>query len=258
MHRFFVPAELAPGGELALPRDEAHHALSVLRLRAGEQVTVLDGVGHEHICEALEVARKSVRLRVLETRLHPPPSFEITLFQCVVKGRAMDNIIQKATELGVQRIVPVLAARTVAHLDDDRAETRVEKWRAIAIEAVKQCGNPWLPRLDPPQPFAQRLAADESFDLALVAALDANARTLRQTVSVATAAGMEAPRSVAIWIGPEGDFTPAEMAGLLARGAQPVTLGPLVLRADTAAIAALALVQHELRAPGPIGEKPRR
>jgi 16S rRNA (uracil1498-N3)-methyltransferase len=248
MHRFFFPVELAPGGELALPKDEAHHAADVLRLRVGEKVGLLDGRGHEHTCEVLEVARRTVRLRVLETRLHPPPPFEITLFQCVVKGRAMDNIIQKATELGVQRIVPVLAERTVSHLDDDRAETRVEKWRAVAVEAVKQCGNPWLPRLGPPQSFTQCLAAGKSFDLSLVAALDANARSVRRAVSAASATGKEAPRCIALWIGPEGDFTPAEMAGLLASGAQPVTLGPLVLRADTAAIAALAVLQHELRA----------
>ncbi len=247
MYRFYYPSAQAHGDELCLPREEAHHAVNVLRVRSGEKVTVLDGAGGVLDCEVLSAARRDVRLRVTGRRITAREPFQLTLVQALLKGKAMDLIVQKATELGVSRIVPVITERTVAHLDEERAESRVEKWQGIAIEAMKQCGNPWLPRINAPTSLRQFLAAKEAFDVSLVASLADPVQSPRTVLSALPPLHKVGSRSVAVWIGPEGDFTPAEMAALRESGVQPITLGPLVLRAETAAICALAVVGAELR-----------
>jgi len=145
MHRFYLPPEQCQSKALILDGREAHHALHVLRVQSGERVTVLDGVGQECLCEVQGRTRDQVQLAVVEKRFVPPLPYGITLLQALPKGKLIEAIIQKATELGAVRIVPILSARVVAHLDSKESPTRALKWQLVAIEAIKQSGQPGFP-----------------------------------------------------------------------------------------------------------------
>jgi 16S rRNA (uracil1498-N3)-methyltransferase len=171
----------------------------------------------------------------------------ITIFQALTKSKSMDWIIQKATELGAHRIVPITAARSVVHIEPGDAAQRVEKWMASAVEAAKQCGSAWLPRLELPLSLRQAIDRGKSCELKLVASLQTGANHARRCFDQFHAAHGRPPASVAVWVGPEGDFAPEEIELLLRAGVLPFTLGTLTLRSETAAVAALAIVNHETR-----------
>ena len=219
--------------------------MRVLRLGPGDGVTLLDGAGVEARGSIIAADKRAVRVAVRERIVHPPLHCEVTLLQALPKGRLMDSIVEKATELGVSRIVPLLTEHTVSRPDEDHAASKLEKWQTTALEAVKQCGNPWLPRVEAPVSFVDFLRRNERFDLALVASLHPGARSMRAVFAEFQAREGRRPASVAVWVGPEGDFTPQEIAALVSSGVQPITLGRLVLRCDTAAVTTLALALNE-------------
>jgi 16S rRNA (uracil1498-N3)-methyltransferase len=247
MHRFYLPPALCLGTELTLAGPEAHHATDVLRLRRGDHVTVLNGAGDEFACEIIEEARRLMRLRVMHSRHSPPTPWQITLAQAVPKGKAMEWLLQKATELGVSRIVPLLTERTVPQLGG-QAEGKLAKWQAITQEALKQCGLPWLPQLEAPMDLRVFLDRNERFDLSLVAALQPNCPHARAVFDNFQQAHQHPPARICVWIGPEGDFTPQELDRILRAGAQAITLGPQVLRSETAALYCLSVLSYELQA----------
>jgi 16S rRNA (uracil1498-N3)-methyltransferase len=245
MHRFYLPPAECSSATLTLRDREAHHGAQVLRLQPGERVAVLDGAGSQLDCEVTQVSRKEIRLAVRDRIRAPRAGCELTLMQAIVKGKTMETIVEKATELGVTRIVPLLTERVVSHLDSERAESKQAKWQVIAIEAIKQCGSPWLPRIEPPATIQHALKYSEGCDLAIVGSLRGDAKHLRQWIEPLAREGRK-PRAGCVWIGPEGDFTNGELDTIEAAGARPITLGTLVLRADTAAISSLAVLRHEL------------
>lgn len=245
MHRFHAPPESCRGDAIRLDGEEARHATQVLRLRTGDAATVLDGAGGEVRCVLAEATRRDVILTVKERIAHPMPAVAITLFQAIPKGKTMEWIVEKATELGAAAIVPVLTARTVVRVDEKDAATKRPRWERAAIEAVKQCGNPWLPRLAAPATLPEASALAPDADLKLVASLEPSARRADGYLEEFRVRTGRQPRNIAVWIGPEGDFTPAEYAALAATGVRPLSLGGLVLRCETAAIAALAILLHE-------------
>ncbi|MCC6820859.1 MAG: 16S rRNA (uracil(1498)-N(3))-methyltransferase [Verrucomicrobia subdivision 3 bacterium] len=247
MHRFYIPPEQCRDAVIELTDTEAHHALRVLRLQTGERVTVLDGVGQELLCKVRTAARHTVTLAVLHRNTSPPLPCQITLLQAVPKAKAMDYIIQKATELGAARVVPILSERTVIQLDGEDAADKAEKWQQIAIESIKQCGSPWLTKIEPPVTLKNYLARREKFDLPLIASLQDAVRHPREFIQHFRDEHNRLPTTAGVWIGPEGDFSPAEMNVLKAAGALPMTLGRLVLRSDTAAIYSLSVLHYELQ-----------
>jgi 16S rRNA (uracil1498-N3)-methyltransferase len=251
MHRFYLPPAQCLDRTLLLAGREAHHARDVLRLRRGERVTVLDGAGHEFLCDVEDDDRSRVGVTVAETRTHPPPPCRITLLQAIPKGKLIESIIQKATELGAFRIVPLLSERVVAHLDGKDAGRKAEKLQSVAIEAIKQCGSPWLPQVERPLTPEEFLARNETFELPFIASLQSGSRPAREYFRAFHAQHRRHPDSVSIWIGPEGDFTPAETATVQSHGAVPITLGRLVLRTDTAAVYCLSILNYELQSPPP-------
>ena len=245
MHRFHLPPPQCQGPVLTLTGAEAHHALDVLRIKVGEPVVILDGAGREFSCVVRSRDRKAVTLAVGQTQSSPAPVCRVTLVQAVPKGKLIETIIQKATELGVFRVIPLLSERVVMRLEDEAVNHKVEKWRHTAIEAIKQCGQRWLPRVEPPIALPALLARRENFDLSLVGSLQGDARHPREYF------GSPQPAAIRIWIGPEGDFTDGELAAIRGAGARPISLGPLVLRSDTAAFYALSIISYELQAwPG--------
>ncbi len=251
MHRFYLPPEQCQEPTLFLTGREAHHARDVLRIGRGERITVLDGAGRELVCEVQEHDHDEVRLTVCEAHCHPATPGQITLLQAVPKGKIMEAIIQKATELGAFRIVPVLSERVVAQLDEQDATRKAAKWQVTAVEAIKQCGAAWLPRVEPPMTPSQFLARNESFELPLMASLAVGSRPAREYFRDFHTEHGRMPSSVCIWVGPEGDFTPAETEAIIAHGALPITLGRLILRTETAAIYCLSVLNYELQPPSP-------
>ncbi len=254
MHRFYIPPEDSRGETLTLTDREAHHAARVLRLKPGDRVTVLDGVGTEFLCDVRDVRRASVELGVAGRKRIPAHACQITLLQAIPKGKIIEDIIEKATELGVSRIVPVLSERVATRLDAAGCAEKQEKWRWVAIEAIKQCGAAWLPQVDAPASVPEFLERGEPFELPLLAALQGERQSVRQSFEKFRAERGRLPASVCVWVGPEGDFTPAEVAAIRRAGAQPITLGRLVLRCETAALFCLAVFNHELQAgdDGPV------
>jgi 16S rRNA (uracil1498-N3)-methyltransferase len=235
MHRFHLPNLQLP----TLTGDEAHHATHVLRLKLGDTVSVFDGRGREAQCRIEKVGKDSVRLAILQHSGTPPLPCRITLAQAIPK-KNMNLIVQKATELGVATIVPLVSERTVVKLDDDAG--KLARWREIALESCKQCGNNWLPEIQPPQKVRDFLASPGAFDLKLIGSLQPDAKPLKKIL-----AEPSHPASVLVLIGPEGDFTPAELGLAKSAGCLPLSLGPLVLRADTAALYVLSILHHELQ-----------
>lgn len=244
--RAHAPAATADAAEIRLTPEESHHLVTVNRCSRGDPVTVFDGRGREWLTACVDPSKTGAVLRVKESRLAPPRPHAITLGQALPKGSTMDEIVRQATEVGAARIVPLLSERTQVHLDGDRAARKVEKWRTTAVEAAKQCGNPWLPEISPIESYAGFVSAAGDQDLKLIASLHAGTTTLKKTLAGYAAKHGHAPRKVLWLIGPEGDFSPAEMTAAITAGFQPITLGPLVLRSDTAAIYALSILSHEL------------
>jgi 16S rRNA (uracil1498-N3)-methyltransferase len=251
MHRFYLPPEQCREPTLFLAGREAHHARHVLRIHRGERITVLDGAGQEFVCEVQEYVQDKARLTVSERRFHPAAPGQITLLQAVPKGKIMEAIIQKATELGAFRIVPVLSERVVAQLDEADAARKAAKWRMTAVEAIKQCGSAWLPRVEPPVTPSQFLARNADFELPLIASLETGSRPARECFRDFHAKRGRMPGSICVWVGPEGDFTPAETEAIKSHGALPITLGQLILRTETAAIYCLSVLNYELQSPSP-------
>jgi len=248
MHRFFVPPNECRSNEILLTGGEAHQALHVLRLQRGESVVVLDGAGAQHACEIAECRRNNVRLTVVQRTVAPPPQSAITLLQAVPKGKIIEAIIQKATELGVSRVVPLLSQRVTTKLEEESADKKKEKWQAVAVEAIKQCGSAWLPKIEAPITPQDFLGRQEEFDLTLIGSLQPGSRHAREYFQSFIDQNHHTPRSIGIWIGPEGDFTTEEVAAAQMGGALPITMGPLVLRVETAAIYSLSIVNYELQA----------
>ena len=236
--RVYVEAELTAGSTLDLPADTASHLAKVLRARAGDELILFNGDGRE--CNgAIEAVRGSrVAASVGDSRQVDRESpLSITLVQCVPRGDRMDFIVQKATELGVARIVPVLSQRSVVRLDKAQAESKVIHWRAVAVSACEQCGRNRLPVIEAAQPLLNYLGESvPGSQLRLV---------LEPESAPHDPLGASALEVVAaeIAIGPEGGFAPDELEAFRVAEFSPVSLGPRVLRTETAAIAALVWLQ---------------
>jgi 16S rRNA (uracil1498-N3)-methyltransferase len=251
MRRFFLPPAQCHAERLELTGGEAHHAADVLRVKPGETAAILDGAGGEFLCRIHSVARKKIILDVESRARDPAPACRITLVQAIPKGQIFEAIVQKATELGVGRVVPLLSERVAVRLDGRAAEQKREKWRQTAVEAIKQCGQRWLPEIALPVRPPAWLAQGEKFDLDLLGSLQEDRRHAREYFVAFERRRERRPASVCLWIGPEGDFSPAEVEAIRKAGALPITLGPLVLRSETAAIFALSIINYELQATAP-------
>jgi 16S rRNA (uracil1498-N3)-methyltransferase len=243
MHRFYIPPEAWNLDSLTLDDAETHHAIDVLRMNPGDKAVVFNGRGVEATVEIAAVTRKSVTLRKLLHAKSAPIGCQITLAQAVPKGKAMDLIVQKAVELGAAAICPLLSERTVIQVEEDNAARKQEKWQAAAIEAAKQCGQNWLPKVDLPRSPKEFFSRPVRADLMLIASLQPDAMHLKKLLAEYAD---KKPKSVLILVGPEGDFTPAEIGLAKSHGCRPITLGPIVLRTETAAIYCLSVLSYEL------------
>ena len=248
--RAFCSPPTAEPAELTLDAAESHHLVAVNRARPGDTVVAFDGRGTEWICRLSSDRKNAAVLQVRFKQKIKPLGYEITLGQALPKGQFMDAIVRKATELGAARIAPLESERTQVHLDGDRSDKKVEKWQTAALEAAKQCGNAFVPEILPVQKAAAFMDAAKGYDLKLIASLQPGAKSLKGVLTNFTATQGRAPKKVLWLIGPEGDFTPAEMSQSQSAGFIPITLGPLVLRCETAAAYALSVLSYELQSTG--------
>lgn len=245
--RAFCSPTTAEPSDLTLSAEESHHLVAVNRARVGDTVVAFDGRGSEWICELRSDRKNAAVLKVrFKQKLKALP-YEITLGQALPKGQFMDAIVRKATEIGAVRIVPLESDRTQVHLDGDRSERKIEKWQTAALEAAKQCGNAYIPEVSPVQNATAFMESARGFDLKLIASLQPGAKSLKSVLAAFRAAQARSPLKVLWLIGPEGDFTPAEMSLSQSAGFEPITLGPLVLRCETAAAYALSVLSYELQ-----------
>jgi 16S rRNA (uracil1498-N3)-methyltransferase len=249
MHRFFLPPADFVQDRPTLSSAESHHATQVLRLGAGDKIAVFDGDGHEGTAVIEEADARAVVLSLRARQTTPPLACEITLVQAIPKGKNMELILQKAVELGAARIAPLLSDRTIVRLDAEERQARQAKWHSVVLEACKQCGQNRLPEILPPSTVKDFLQSFPLVECPLIASLQPDARSVAETLQrVRTDLGRP-PTQAAIMIGPEGDFTPAETAMAKSAGFFPVTLGPIILRTETAALYSLSVLAHELFQP---------
>ena len=248
MHRFYISPENWNRNELVLRESEAHHARNVLRVRRGEKVVLFNGQGREITAEIADFSHNEIGLRKLHEAETPPLWCRIVLGQAIPKGKNMELIVQKAVEIGAAEIAPIISNRTVVQVDSESAPQKQLKWQQIAIEAAKQSGQNWLPRMHMPKKLAELFSAGgvESFDLRLIGSLQPDAKHLKKILTDYSTEHQHRPRSVLMLVGPEGDFTPAELALARRHGCQPITLGPIILRVETAAIYCLSVLSYEL------------
>lgn len=236
--RIFVEGPLAAAQQMALPAAASQHLLAVLRLRVGAPLVVFDGRGGEHPASLVAAGRGSARIEVGEHRAVERESpLTVTLLQGLARGERMDVVVQKATELGVTRIVPVAAARSVVQLAEARAGKRVAHWRAVAVAACEQCGRNRVPEITAPLGLVEACRMAATAPDARLWALDAEGGT--------PLAAVPPPRGghVALLVGPEGGLAEEELEVAALTGFSRVRLGPRVLRTETAGPAALAALQ---------------
>lgn len=261
-HRFFLAGQIrqSPAGDpvvLPLAVRDAHHAIDVLRVTPGEEVIVVEPHGRAYVVAVESVTGREIEARVvseLEGRASGP---RITLIQGVCKGATMDAIVQHAVELGVERIVPFVAERTIVRFDAEKAQARKARWERIAEGAARQSQQVRIPVIDAPVTLDRALPIVAGFDTALVMWEESSGPGIAQALADAVTDGGRAAPSVTVVIGPEGGLTADEVGVLKSAGAVECSLGPDILRAETAALVAVALVAHTLGGLGNEGVSSR-
>jgi 16S rRNA (uracil1498-N3)-methyltransferase len=235
--RVHVTEPLSAGRRHTIEGDAANHIARVLRLRSGDALTLFDGRGGDHAARIEEFHKGAVIVAVGDrSPVARESAFPITLAQGISRGERMDWVVQKATELGAARIVPILTERSVVRLDAKQGERKRLHWLGIAVAACEQSGRDRVPGVDSPLALAEFL--DEADPGAT--------RVLLSPAGVLRVAGLPRPeRGIVVLIGPEGGLADAEQRAAIAGGFTAVRLGPRVLRTETAAVAALALLQYQ-------------
>lgn len=219
-----------------------HQIRDVLRMKPGDNIILLDNSGYAHQTELVTIDRDTVRARIVEKwKLETEPTARVSLYQGLLKGQKFDWVLQKGTEIGVSAFVPVLAARCVIGSLEDVSAARTERWERIIIEAAEQAGRAALPHLSPPLLFAHACKRARQSGLTLIPWEGEHSRSLREALQI-----IPRPKEINLFIGPEGGFAEEEIRMAQENGIIPVSLGPRILRAETAGLAAATAILYEL------------
>jgi 16S rRNA (uracil1498-N3)-methyltransferase len=246
MRRFFVPNDVLSGREVKLPPELGRRLASVLRLKPGERVLLGDGAGCDHEAELVSVSSRGVTVKIHSERPSPPePAVEVVLYQSLIRPQRFELALEKGTELGVTRFVPLLTQRV--EVKTAGGSQRAERWRRIVTEAAEQCGRGRVPAIDAPMLFEGAVASAPG--LKLLPWEEERSAGLRSAIATLS----EPPKIVSLFIGPEGGISDDEAALARGAGCLTVSLGPRVLRSETAGIVAVALVMEALQGWGEQG-----
>jgi 16S rRNA (uracil1498-N3)-methyltransferase len=239
VHRFYVPDLPHEGALVSLSDEEAHHLTQVLRLELGDEVRVFDGHGREHLARVEVAARQRAEVRVgAPAAAAPEATVRVTLAAALLKGDKFDDVVRDAAMLGVHAIWPVVTSRTEVPAARAGKVSRVDRWRRVALNSVKQCGRAVVPEVQEPRPLAAALA---DLPRPLIALAE-------PSLTVGTGAVPPRPGTATVLVGPEGGWAPVEVEALVEAGATLFSLGGRTLRADAAPLVALTALLWEWRA----------
>lgn len=254
MSRFFVAGDAVDivNGRITITGEDVKHIRSVLRNAPGDKLEISDGAGTDFITAVEWIEKDAVVVKIMDSKPNKTePPIDITLFQGIPKADKMDFIIQKCIELGVNRIVPVMTARTVVRFENTRdASAKAARWQRIASEAAKQCDRGIIPLVAEPVRFFDALKLAGSSRLKLIPYEEETEGSLRfqlERVKTENDTGNGRQRiEIAVFVGPEGGFTPEEVSKAVENGFKSVTLGPRILRTETAGLAVISIIGYEL------------
>lgn len=239
--RLYLPGPLRPGTTAVLEKEQSHHLVRVLRLRTGDPLQLFDGAGGRHAAALAQADARRCTVLVGEAEAGVPESpLRVTLAQCISAGEKMDWTIEKAVELGVSAIAPLQSARSVVRLDADRARRRAEHWQRLLVAACMQCGRDTLPQLHPVDTLENWLSRAQPDAHRIVLAPGASSSIGDLPLPEVEVRGLQ------LLVGPEGGLAPDELQRAIAGGLTPVSMGPRILRTETAGLAALAVLQARL------------
>jgi len=245
MSRFFVEPEAIKEGIVSIGGSEAKHIFNSLRLGVGDVISVFDGSGEEYIALIEKASAENIKARVIEEKsVNVEPFCRITLFQGFPKAQKMDFVVEKCTEIGVSRIVPLITERTVIEIDKDdqnKRSKRIGRWQRIAQAASKQSGRRKIPEIAQPMLFNE--AINEEMDISFIPWEMERKKNLKKIFSEKREEKID---KIGIFIGPEGGFTKEEIGRAVHKKIIPITLGPRILRCETAGMVTAALILHEL------------
>ena len=243
MARFLVLPEKVKGDKIVIEGREVHHLRNVLRLRRGEEVICFDGREKEYEGKIVSLSPGQAEIKIEKSKkLKKELSLKITLAPSLIRASQMDLVIRKGTELGVFKITPMRTERSLVKLDEAKSRARRERWQRLAEEAAKQSGRVQVPQIEEVRDFASLLRKAKNFDLGIIPwEEESKERSLKEALTKR----LSSPRKILLLIGPEGGFTAQEVAEAQKAGLLSVSLGPRILKAETAAIAAVAILAYE-------------
>src|SRR4030042_1145039 len=236
MHRFFIEKVQGNTADIA-DAEQLHHIRDVLRLKFNDEVVIFDGAGHEYDGVITAIGRKKIELKLTPLNVPRMQNIKLTIACAIPRGSRMDDIIDYLTQLGVERIIPMRTERVVVKLDDAKAEARLKRWEKIAQSAAQQSQQSRIPIIEAVTRFEDVISNTRDYDLKLIPHLSGVRKPIKDVLAESK------PKSIIVLIGPEGDFTPQEVALALTRGFVPVSLGDTVLRVATAAIAVASYIR---------------
>jgi 16S rRNA (uracil1498-N3)-methyltransferase len=250
MRRFFVKSKNIREDKVLINSDEAKHIVQVLRLKAKDKIKIFNENGNEYVAEIVRADKKEVIGKILEKcRLATEPPIELTLVQGLPKSNKMDFVVQKVAELGGKKIIPVITRRTIVRLDKNKAAARQRRWQKIAREAAKQSGRSIIPSIEPVTTFIQSLENIDQEGLYLIPWEESSSGGLKAILcrfAEDSPKTGKTPKRITVFIGPEGGFTPDEVRKAREKGAISLSLGPRLLRTETAGLVTLAMILYEL------------
>jgi 16S rRNA (uracil1498-N3)-methyltransferase len=237
MHRFYCPSQNISGGKIIITdRNQVHHLKDVLRIKIKDEVIIFDDRNNEYICVVGKLLDKVI-LDIKDRHFSYTPDIKISIACAIPKKSKMDGIVDKLTQLGVDKIIPLETERVVIKLDKPKKIARQERWRKIALSASGQSQRSGIPVIEPIKKIEEVLSHSSHYDLKLIPTLNGKRKNLKDIFLEAK------PKNILVLIGPEGDFTPEEIDSAKKAGCIPVSLGDLVMRVDTAAVAVASFLR---------------
>jgi 16S rRNA (uracil1498-N3)-methyltransferase len=243
MHRFFATEENLRGKQVVFTGRQAHQIRNVLRMKSGDHVIVLDNTGCEYTVILTKVGRQDIIGEVVSRQqAQAEPRTRITLYQSLLAREKFEWVLQKCTEVGVASFVPIVTERSIVRRQDAITPRKLSRWRDIITEAAEQSGRGLIPQLDAPVNFADAVCRLGDFDRCLIGTPGTNSVSMKEVLQF----GSAEPVAVALFIGPEGGFTDDEAADACSQGATAFSLGKRILRTETAAVVASAVILYEM------------